>query len=323
EDYLAIKDHKKIVFCYASYGYKVAEEYDYKINSLEEITQVLPKIFYKEKILENVPYEIFSVKDSNCTVMYKDMICYFGFLETSTLENDCRLIEKLKKISKPLLGPMNGNTWYSYRISLNEFDFRLYPDCINDQTLLNLFLVAGFVVKDKYSSTLATINERIWERGKKIQLNSSYRIVQVHHEECYKYLDELYEVASLAFQNASYYEPISKEEFKTLYIKNIQLCQPDLVLIYYKESLVAFNFCYEDLEKRFYVCKTTAILPEHRSMKIILKLIDVSYQMMCSYGYKQVLYHFQNDQTKTLYPIFKDHILKQKFYGLLRYPYEK
>ena len=324
-DYLAIEDHRKVFFCYAKYGYKDALEYDYSIERLDDIENVIFDIAKKDRMLKNDKYEIISSRDSNLTLIQKEKGFYFGFLNLTHNENDQIVINKLKnKIgNSEVIGPINGSTWYNYRISLDNLDLKLYPDCINDSVALELFYENGFEVCHKYTSTIAKINYKLWERGKKINLSSDYQIKVIHGSECYQYLDDLYEVASEAFMKADYYEPISLEDFKTLYIDNIKFCNPDLFLIYFKGEIIAFNFCYEDLEKRFYVCKTTAIKSKHQSIKLILKLTDLSYDVMQKYGYSKTLHHFQNDRTQVSYAIFKDNILRQKYYGLLRYKNDK
>ncbi|MDE6241018.1 MAG: hypothetical protein K2M08_01205, partial [Anaeroplasmataceae bacterium] len=206
-----------------------------------------------------------------------------------------------------------------YRIALDSFDFKLYPDCMGSEELLNTFIQSGFSIYSTYSSTLAPIYERVWNRCKKIKVPQGIRFEVFHNRECFNHLEELYSIASISFQKADFYEPISFECFKEIYLKNIELVQPDILLIYDEERPIAFNFCYEDLEKRFYVCKTTVILPEYRNKMILKLLIDKSYEMMIEKGYKEVLYHFQNDRTKVLDGIFKNGILRQKKYGVLRY----
>lgn len=329
EDYQTIKDHGKTFFCYAKYGYKKSDTYDYSITTFEKINNVLESINEKERILLNKPYQIISYLDSNLTLIKKsDDTYYFGFLNLSNEEENKIMIDRLKTwISshqfKDLIGPINGNTYFNYRFAIDQFNWVLYPDCTNSLDDYLLFINAGFEICHRYSSTLASIHQRIWDKGKKVTLKNNFKVKMLHGKECYNHLEEIYDIAVSSFKDADYYEEISKEDFMTLYIKNIQECNPDLVLIYDNEKPIALNFCYEDLLKRFYVCKTTAIKKEYRNMKMILKLIDYSYQMMVEKGYQEVLYHFQNQETKTLFPIFKGHQIKQKHYALLRYKNEK
>ena len=321
EDYDAIGDHKKMYFVFAKYGYINSDVYDYFINYLDEITPIAAKIDEKERMLEGNEYEILSSNDSSLTLIEKPDCYYFGFVNFSNTEDDKAVIEKLKKKVKGsyALGPINGSTWYSYRIALDNFDFKLYPDAINDERILRLFLDSGFEVEHKYSSTLATLNEKIWEKGKKIRLSPDYGIKTAKGEEVYSYLDELYDVASDAFKNADYYEPISLENFKDIYVRNMSFINPELIAVYFKGKMIAFNFCYPDPENRFYVSKTIAVKEKFRSLPVLLKLIDVSSERMTAGGFDKVLYHFQNDRTKVLYAMAKDHLIRRKYYGLLKY----
>ncbi|MDE6407538.1 MAG: HAD hydrolase-like protein [Anaeroplasmataceae bacterium] len=320
KDYEVIEDHQSVFFCYAKYGYFKVDTYDYFIDCLEELPALMSELDKKEQMLQSHSYEIISYKDSNLTLIYKENgLCYFGFLNVGEIENFKKVLHRLKNKCNVAFGPFNGNTWYSYRIPLDSFDFKLYPDCIGNEEVYNAFIESGFSVYSTYSSTLAPIFERVWNRCKKVKAPQGIRFKVLHNQECYMHLQDLFSIASIAFQRADFYEPISFECFKDIYLKNIELVQPDILLIYDEEKPIAFNFCYEDLEKRFYVCKTTAILPDYQNKTILKLLIDKSYQMMVDKGYKEVLYHFQNDRTKVLNGIFKNGIIRQKKYGVLRY----
>ncbi|MCM1130349.1 MAG: GNAT family N-acetyltransferase [Roseburia sp.] len=320
KDYEVIINHQKVFFCYAKYGYFQADTYDCSIESLDELPKVMRDLQMKEQMLCNQPYEVISYKDSNLTLIHKENgLTYFGFLNVGKIEDFKEVLNQLKNKCSVVYGPFNGNTWYSYRIPIDSFNFNLYPDCIGNEELLSSFLDCGFSIYRTYSSTLAPIYERIWNRCKKAKLSNTFKYKVYHNKECYNHLEELYSIAIKAFQKADFYEPISFECFREIYLKNIQLAQADILMIYEEEKPIAFNFCYEDLEKRFYVCKTTAILPEYQNKNILKLLIDKSYEMMVEKGYKEVLYHFQNDRTKVLEGIFKNGIIRQKKYGVLYY----
>ena len=317
DDYKSIVDHKKVIFCYAKYGYKQCSSYDYYIDAPLDLFGVLKDIEVNHKMINGFNYEIISSHDSKATVMYKIKYNYFGFVELTNTKDDLILVNKLKKINN-LIGPFNGNTWYGYRYQINEFNFKLYPDCDNSEYELNLFLDNNFTVKQKYVSTLAYINYRIWNKAKKSRLKTGYSYKIYQGKECYDKIEEIYSIAIDAFSKADFYEYISKSEFIDIYLKNIELCNPDLVMIYYKTKPIAFNFCYEDLEKRFYVCKTTAIKKQYQHKNVLLKLIDYSYNLMTKKGYSEVLYHFSNDRTKVLNAIYRRNIIKQKYYAILK-----
>ncbi len=324
-DYEAIENHRKVFFVFAKYGYIRAHNYDYSIDSLDEILEVIPKIAEKDRMLKDDEYEVISSNDSNLTLICKKDVFYFGFVHFTNEEDDVRVIKEMKnKIGKSkVIGPINGSTWYSYRLSLDSYDFRLYPDALNDRRITELFLNQGFFVEHRYSSTLGTLNPKITELAKKAKLPPDYTVKVIKGEKCYDYLDDLYKISTDAFENADYYEPISSEDFKELYIQNIRACSPDLVIIHKKDEPIALSFSYEDPEKRFYVSKTVGIRKAYQKTSVLLTLIDYSTRIMLDSGYDKVLYHFQNDRTKVLYEMSNGCLIRRKYYGLLGYVNDK
>lgn len=319
DDCSAIEDHFGVLFCYAAYGYKECSSYAYKINKPLDMLAVAEQIDEKERQLTGKPYRVISRGDNQVTLIRNaDDTEYFGFVRCMDEGFDA-VIKELIAESKgsSLLGPINSNTFYSYRFAIDNFDWRLYPDCANDENVVRYFCENGFIFKQYYSSTLASINQKIWDMAKKAKLPESLQIVQVSGSEAYNYIPDIYEVAVDAFSRADFYEPISKEDFIDIYLKGLSAVTPDLLLIYDGEEPIAFNFCYEDPEKRFYICKTTAIKQKYQNRRLIFTIIDHSYRIMESKGYREVLYHFQNDRTRLLHGIFKGHIIRQKRYALM------
>ena len=118
---------QRIVFCYASYGYKKISEYDYKLTSLLELINIITQINQKDEMLKGYLYEVISENDTNITLIDKgNDLYYFGFVNKVL---DCDLEKVIKKLEqrklKKVIGPINGNTWYSYRFASDEFDFKL------------------------------------------------------------------------------------------------------------------------------------------------------------------------------------------------------
>ncbi len=325
DDRSAIEDNFGVLFCYAAYGYKECSSYAYKIDKPIELIDVAERIEEKERQLIGKPYRVISCGDNQLTLIRNaDGTEYFGFVRCVD-EGFDNVVKELIAESKgsSLLGPINGNTFYNYRFAIDNFGWRLYPDCANDENAVKYFCKNGFVYKQFYSSTLGSINQKIWNMAKKARLPESFRIVQVSGSEAYGYVPDIYEVAVDAFSRADFYEPISKEDFIDIYLKGLSAVTPDLLLIYDGEVPIAFNFCYEDPEKRFYVCKTTAIKQKYQNRGLISIILDYSYRVMESKGYSEVLYHFQNDRTKILHGIFKGHIIRQKRYALMEFGNDK
>lgn len=325
-DYLSIPDPYAVEFCHAAYGYTDSPAYSYRIQKPLDLLSVLDALQTKERVLAGKPWRTFSQGENQITLMHNpDGTAYFGYLQYADAQGfDAAVKQMLAGAQgKPLLGPINGNTFYSYRLAVDSFDWRLYPDCISDPAVLDVLLQNGLVPKQYYTSTLGTVNHKIWDAARKVRLPAQYRVVKASGADAYAYLSDVCEVAFEAFAKADFYEPISRADFMEIYMQGLQAVTPDLLVIYDGDTPIAFNFCYPDPENRFYVCKTTAIRSDYRSRRLIFTVIDHSYRMMQERGHSEVLYHFQNDRTRPLYAIFKDHTVKQKRYALLEYRHEK
>ena len=325
DDYLAITDPYSVLFCFASYGYKECSGYAYKIDSVFDLLDTVERIEIKERQLQGKRYRVIACKDNQLTLIDNpNGSKYFGFIKH--IDDDFAIVvEELVSICKEgeLIGPIDSNTFYSYRFAIDEFDWRLFPDCQNSEETLRIFEEKGFKVKQYYTSTLGSINEKIWDLAKKTKLPERFRVLEVNGEGAYKHLSEIYEIAVESFAEADFYEPISEADFIDIYVKNLAAVTPNLTMIYEGDTPVAFNFCYPDPENRFYVCKTIAIKKEYRNRRIIMTLIDVAYSAAKEQGFGEVLYHFQNDRTKSLYAIFKDCLVRQKRYALMELKNDK
>lgn len=319
-DYEEIPDHKCIQFCYAKYGYIKCDRYEYHIDALDDILDVVKNIKRKERMIDNEDYKIYSYKDSNVTVINFKDYSMFGFIEYSNKEDFDVVIKEIKADCKnKLIGPIDGKTWYSYRLVLDNFDWKLYPDALSNKDINEVLEENGFKLFHSYSSTLSKINEKLWKVAKRIKLSDEYTSSIVTGDDCYKYLEEMYDIATEVFDDADYYRSISFEDFKEIYVEKIKSITPVLVTITKNNKLVAFVFSYEDSEKRFFVSKTIGIRKEERNKTVLLKLFDVGYDFMLKQGHDKILHHFQNDRTKVMESLSSGYEIKKKHFGLFKY----
>ncbi len=326
DDFKAIKD-KNIEFVYASYGYKECQNYDYKIKDFSELNKIISTANYEATILRNASYfKVLKYNDAKITIMKNnnqiDSDYLFGFWHFSEAEeNNFKLFEILEETAKTLdakelLGPIDYTTWFNYRLAIDNFDWRLYPDIYNDFNQVNFLEKNGYIKKYTYASLLSTIDYNLWNKCKKIKIDDGIKSIVVHKEEAFNYIKDIYEISIDCFQKAYLYSPITFDDFKDLYLENIKLVDPDIVILYSKDEPIAFSFCYEDINKKYYVSKTVGIKSKFQNRKLILRLIDESYKMMEEKKYSEVLYHFQNEQKHILTSVWKNTIIKRKRYAL-------
>lgn len=324
-DYAAIEDHNTIQFVYAAYGYyKECSDYNYYLEDLDYLPSILSGIQSVESILKNKKYEVICNKGTSVTLIEKDNCKYFGFMNIKNSEDFDFVLEKLKEKcgDKTVYGPINGNSWYNYRLALNEFDFELYPDCYGNKEILKKFLNSGFEIAEKYTSTVTTLNLNKWG-FKNIKLPEGYEGKIVRGRECNDYLDQIYEVSCHCFRDHEFYEDIDLQTFKLLYSGLLSQCSAYLAAILYNGKVVGFNFVYPDEENHFLVDKTIAIEAAHRNPAVLLKLIELSNEVIKELGFDKVLMHFQNVKNITMQSYFTGTIIKQKEYGVLKYERNK
>ena len=75
------------------------------------------------------------------------------------------------------------------------------------------------------------MNEKIWKTARRIKLPNEYTSSIVVGEECYDYLEEMYDAASEAFEEADYYRSINFEDFKEIYVETFKSITPVLMTI--------------------------------------------------------------------------------------------
>ncbi|MCR5437208.1 MAG: HAD hydrolase-like protein [Treponema sp.] len=324
-DYDSVENHQMVRFVYASYGYKECANYDFYLSALDELPALIESAAQMAQILKKDKYEIISNGSSRITLIDKGSCYYFGFIDIKNIEDMDLILENLKSKArgKPLYGPINGSSWFNYRIALNEFDFKLYPDCLSDEKILAKFIEHRFVVAQRYASTLCHLKMSVWKKDKRVKLSSDYSCKIVRGKECYDYGTEIFNAAVKNFNDHIFYDSIDVNDFKELYLQSVSLCDPILILIYFKNEVVAFNFCYPDLEKRFFVEKTFSIAEKHRKVNVLIKMIELTYEVICNLGYERLLFHFQNENVKTMQSYFKGLVIRKKEYGVLKYEDEK
>ena len=323
DDLDALTDPYTQYFCYARYGYKPCNRYDYAINALTELPGVIEKLNIKERQAGGAPYRVISRGDNQLTLIQKDDdTAYFGFVHYADREFDAVVQELKASCTKRLLGPINFNTYYPYRFAIDHFDWRLYPDC-GGQEALPVFLENGFKIHQEYGSALVGIDHAMRAKARRAKLSAEYRVEVLQRQAVYGKLEDIYAVAAESFSQAYLYEPISCRDFLDIYMQSLAGIAPDLVIIYRHDLPIAFCFCYEDPEKRFYVCKTIGMKKHERNSNVVLTLLDRSFGMMEARGYQEVLLHFRNLKTRDHLSLFKRTMIKQKKYALLELSHDQ
>lgn len=138
-------------------------------------------------------------------------------------------IQYLKENSfEYVLGPMNGNTWKSYRF-VTESDgtpsFLMEPQ--NSDFYPEVFLSAGFKSIGEYSS--AKMNPIGAYQGK--ALPEGIHIREFRKEQAEEELQKIWTLSLEAFADNFLYTPIERDDFMALYTPVLDKLIPDFVLM--------------------------------------------------------------------------------------------
>ena len=182
-----------------------------------------------------------------------------------------RACEVLKEHGCTLaVGPMDKNTWYSYRLTTwsDETVPRFYLEPDQPATHNTYFADAGFAPLEHYVSLLdsdlsfddpryARVKERFANRGINI------RPVDKHRFETE--LDAIYRISVASFQGNPFYTPISREAFMAMYapLKDV-VVEPLILIAEHEGKAVGFVFClpnYAERKTQTLIIKTIAVLP--------------------------------------------------------------
>lgn len=223
--------------------------------------------------------------------------------EISSVLNFCCNFLKSKGCLS-VLGPMNGNTWYSYRYiswSMNRPPFFMEPS--HADNILPAWLNSGFTVDQTYISSEQNISE---VNENKYSLDPAFQLTYIDLNRFEDELDKLYDISIEAFADNVYYSGISKEGFFALYLplKN-KIQNKNMLLIKDTAGEIAgYLFGIPDFLQKSpdtYIIKTLAVRPKHRSKHLGSYLVNHCLCEAYKSGYKKIIHalmHEANNSTK-------------------------
>jgi GNAT superfamily N-acetyltransferase len=171
------------------------------------------------------------------------------------------------------IGPMNGNTWRSYRLVTEQGDqppFFLEPT--NPPEWPAQFVEAGFVSLASYFSA---INNDLSQSDPRAE-SSEHRMaatgvtIRSARSDLREELRGIYGVSRIAFQKNFLYTELPEKDFAAMYEPVLPRTRPELVLIAERHGhCVGYLFAIPDLAQAArgesvdnFIIKTVAILPE-------------------------------------------------------------
>lgn len=209
------------------------------------------------------------------------------------------------------VGPMDGNTWRSYRLVVDrgvEPPFFLEPT--NPESWPHHFAAAGFTPLAHYYSSLNTDLGRRDDRSEQTAARLSELGVTIRPVDIERFDEELhgiYAVAAVAFRDAFLYTPLPETEFAAQYQRIRPFVRPELVLIAERDGqTVGFSFNVPDVLEvtrggapRTAIIKTLAIRPDRAYAGLGSLLVDRSHEAMTSLGYDRAIHALMHESNRS------------------------
>ena len=209
------------------------------------------------------------------------------------------------------VGPMNGNTWRSYRFVVERGTAQpFFLEPTNPDSWPDHFTECGFAPLSWYVSEINfDIAQRQPELGSLRQkINRlGVNIAPIDVQDFANDLDGIYDVVCESFRNSFLYTPLDRDMYRAIYAPLLQKVDPRLMLVAKHEGrVVGFVFAPPDYLQQTsdidtIVIKTFAILPDERYSGLGRVLIVNMLQNALKMGYTtaiSAMMHTENRSQK-------------------------
>lgn len=224
------------------------------------------------------------------------------------LEEACRWIKQ--QGSEHTVGPMNANTWNSYRLitqSNQRPPFFIEPS--HPPFYVDSWKAAGFEPMENFHSTeMQPITDREPRLSNAIERQEAAG-VRIRNLDLNRYeteLKQIYKVASEAFAPNLFYTPIEENDFIELYLPYRDKLDPSLVFIAEQnKQTVGFLFCLPDFNQRLrgesvdtLIFKTIAIYPRRELAGLGQWLMHLGHCRAAEIGCRSVIHALMTPESK-------------------------
>lgn len=285
-------------------------------------------------ILELADYsEKISYKDGSCYLIVnkklKEHQCMFGFVDLpEDFDTVKKMFDKVEQKAKKLgyaeiVGPMNYDTWMSYRWALNDYDVKYYPDCDNPKYYVDYIKKLGYRRLYTYRSAHIKIDNKLYWLGRFISVKKKiegYKFELVKGKEAFSKVKEVFEISVDAFKDAYLYSEIPFKYFEKIYLEWVKKIDDVLAYIVYKNGeAVGFEMGYlNPYNKKEFIVKTIAVKKAFQGHKLYVALLYLGCKYVKKLGLSEVVYHFQCEQKKGFRKFDGDIESREKKYAMFR-----
>ncbi len=208
-----------------------------------------------------------------------------------------------------LIGPMNGSTWQSYRVTEPPVNIPFFLDNKSENWHKDQFVQNGFEIIAKYFSTKIQKNDRKYkriEKFKKVFSEKGIRIRSINLKDFEADLRKIYDISIKSFKNNFLYTPVTYEEFSDMYIKAKDYVDPEFVLLAENESeAVGFIFAVDDLlnkNQKALIIKSLAVVPGSQSRGLGSILTEMVHKTAFENGYQHIIHAlmYENNASRNI-----------------------
>jgi len=239
-----------------------------------------------------------------------------------------KLFEKAKQFAKAkgyqkLIGPINGNTWHSYRFSTKKTP-TFFLEHHHKSYYLKQWKKAGFKPHAEYFTFQESLGKYIpnhknlnWLADKPQLSVRHFNVVDAGRD-----LSLLHQFCSEAFSNNLLYTPINESAFKALYQPILPYLKNDFIDLVIEqngdvETVVGFLFAVEDIyEPTRLIVKTIARKPGETYKGLAHFLAERLLLKAANKGYQKLLHAYMESQNKSVKmskkfggKAYQDHVL--------------
>ena len=284
------------------------------------------------EILKLADYaEEIKYKNAKCYLILnkklKDYQCMFGFVDLPENFSEVKKLfekveQKARKLGyKKIIGPMNYDTWMSYRWALNDYNTKYYPDCNNPKYYVDYAKKLGYKELYTYRSAHIKINNKLYWLGKFISAKKKlegYKFELVSGEEAYEKVKEVFEISTDAFADAYLYSEIPFKYFEKIYLAWVKKIDNVVAYVVYKNNeAVGFEMGYlNPYNEKEFIVKTIAVKKAFQGRKLYPALLYLGCKYVKKLGLSEVVYHFQCEQKKGFRKFEGDIESKEKKYAM-------
>jgi hypothetical protein len=251
-----------------------------------------------EQVLVKASFWYYPNAQKNSDYYQVGIIGNFSCEEHVALDVSKLLFDKIReefqaKGVKKIVGPMNGNTWQSYRLTTYYGDENTFPlEPFTPKHYIEHWIHAGFMPEHVYSSYVEDISSFSDERSEKLKAKFSELQFKTLSKED---LGPVFDLSLSSFVKNPYYMDIDKSIYMYKYGELLNQLVPNLsVSVYDDKTLVGYLFVMLDAEKRL-ILKTIAVNTERKYAGLGIYLMIQCFEKAQSLGVKKAIHALSYD----------------------------